>query len=948
MRLLYLPLAILITYTLLTGCGTAKNTRTSRTVQNLTSKYNILYNSNILLDESVRQLDVASPEDYSQLITVYKEPNEAAAQSIAANLDSIIDKSKKIIDDKLYSKYVDDAYLMIGKAEYYKARFFSAAEFFTYVYNNYPDGKTIRQKALVFQARSLIQLDKLEEAQIALDTAVEHVEDSRRTKRHSADVYATAAQYLIKTGKETGAIKMLQDALHAKGVKGNKLRWTYVLAQLQERNQQFDEAYKNYTSIVKSNAPFDMAFNAGLGRIAVESSKEGKEIDKVARLKSLLKDDKNRNFADQIYYRIGDVYVSRNETEQAIKSYNRAVRLSTTNQNQKGLAYLRVADIYFKNGDYIGAKTYYDSTLIALSPSYKGYDLIRRKANNLELLASRFKTIGHEDTLQTLAKLSETERDTRVGAIVREQVEKAQMLSLNNSATDNLVAGIDQPGITGTTQEGKFYFNNTSAISQGLSDFKRRWGNRKLEDNWRRSTRNAAEEMLNAADNPDAAPAGISQGNNSGPQTPEAIRENLIKSIPLTETALQASNEHIAEAYYDIASFYRDELKDKPESIKTFEDLLKRVPESSYKLSVYYNLYRLYSDVDTAKSEEYKNLLLSKYPESPFAKTIIDPDFGKKSSDKELALNTAYNAVYELYSQKKYKETLQAITKLGTEFGQNELSPQLSYLNALATGHTQKLPEFEKTLTEIVEKYPNDKLVTPLVQQHLLYIGSYRSLFTTRTTALTEFNPFEPAVLEPETQQAPSVANVPVASGTTAVTPVNPAVKPPTPNQKPAVTAPVNKPVEKPNATNVATPVVTTPPKAEPVPVPVVPKVKPPYDLPPVAEYYFVINVSDPGVTLSSSRFGIGQFNRSSFSGNPIKHQLKAIADEAQIIFVGPFENLDVAKYYETQILPLMKDIMKVPSEKYSTFVITKVELDKLTDNKKINAYLDFYKNINK
>ena len=902
-----------------------------------------------MLDESIRQLDVASPEDYSQLITVYKEPNEAAAQSIAGNLDSVIDKGQKIIDDKLYSKYVDNAYFMIGRANYYKARFFSSAEFFTYVYNNYPNGKALRLQSLVFQARCLIQLDKLEDAKISLDTAMAHVNDSKRTKRHAADVYATAAQFFIKSGKETAAIEMLKQALDSKGINGNKLRWTYVLAQLQERNKEYDDAYKNYTTIVKSNAPFEMAFNAGLNRIAVEDSKEGKKVDKVARLRSLLKDDKNQNFVDQIYYRIGDVHLSKNETEQAIKSYNTATRLSTTNQNQKGLAYLRIADIYFKNGDYVSSKTYYDSTLLSLSPSYKGYDLIRRKANNLELLASRYRIIGHEDTLQTLARLPEADREARIGALVREQIEKTQFLSQNNAAPEPMIAGIDRPEISGTAQEGKFYFNNTAAISLGLSDFRKRYGNRKLEDNWRRSAKTSTEELLNAADNPDAPSVGIRPNNNSELQTPEAIRNSLVASLPLTDSTLQASNQHIAEAYYDIASFYRDELKDNQEAIKTFEELLNRVPESTYKLSVYYNLYRLYTDINPQKSEEYKALLLSKHPESPFAKTISDPEYSKKTSEKEAVLNSTYNSIYELYSQKKYTETLQEIARFETDFGNNVLSPQLSYLEALAIGHKQKLPEFEKALHIIVNTYPKDKLITPLVQQHLAYINNYRQLFETRETALTEFNPFEPAALEPVTQQAPIVANVTATK--------QPSVTGTAQNNTPATLKPVTKPGVKTADQKPANTATTGIPKTDPTAItttqvqavaPVVPKPKPPYDLPEVAEYYFVINVMDPGVNLSSSRFGIGQFNRSRFAGAPIKHQLKAVGSEGQLIFVGPFENFDSAKFYERNIIPLMKEIMKVPAEKYTTFAITKAELDKLTDVTKVNAYFDFYKNYEK
>nr|WP_305121209.1 tetratricopeptide repeat protein [Pedobacter xinjiangensis] len=724
-----------------------------------------------------------------------------------------------------------------------------------------------------------------------------------------------------------------------------------------------------------------MAFNAGLNRISIEDASSGENIDIIARLRSLLKDEKNKNFVDQIYYRIGDAYLDRNENHSAIESYNTAIRLSTNNQNQKGLSYLRIADIYFKNGDYVAAKAYYDSTLSTLSPSFPGYDIISRKGNNLELLANRYRIIGREDTLQILARLSEEERNLRIGALVREQLEKTQQLSQNNSAPESMIAAIDNPGTLGGTTEGKFYFNNTTAISQGLSDFKRRWGNRTLEDNWRRSGKTASEALTSVADNA-GTPTNGNMGSSTGILTPEVLENSYRNNIPLTDSALQASNQRIADSYYDIASFYRDELKDRTEAINAFEELLSRAPESSYKLSVYYNLYRLYSGLDEQKSEKYKNLILSGYPESPFARVIVDPDYSRKSNEKEAALNNAYNEIYDLYTEKKYSQVIQGVQSIESKYGINVLSPQLAYLNALAVGHTQKLPPFESGLQKIVSDFPADKLITPLVQQHLSYINTNRSLFEDRPTALTEHNPFELLLTEPEPvviaqnnqnaarqtddarkpvtqpvqKQVQDASKSPVPERSVPARPVpdpdvnQPAVQQPLPGESTGQPSPQNTVDNNSTAQPVPQPSVK-PEEVQPTPAPVAqpqvdtPKPKPLFDLPPVGEYYFVINVQDPAANLNSSRFGIGQFNRTRFSGTSIKHQLKEVNNENQLIFIGPFDNYDSAKYYERGLLALIKDIMKVPAEKYNTFVIVKQELDNLTNSTQINAYLEFYKN---
>lgn len=888
------------------GCITPQDSVTSRGMQNLTARFNIIYNANLLLEESSANIENAIPDNYSQLLPVYKEPTEEVSATEVAILDSIIKKANTIIDEKVNSNYVDEAFLLIGKSNYLKSQFFNAAEYFTYVYDTYPLEKDTRQTSLVWKARALLQLQNLPEARNTIDTALKYIETS---KGNIADVYATYAQFLITTQKYAEAITILEKAIETGSKKRNEIRWRYILAQLQAKNQQYDEAYKNFSAVVKSNASFEMAFNANINRIEIEEELSGKTTDRITRLKSLLRDDKNLDFTDQIYYHIGNILAERNSPEEAILNYNTSVRKSTRNLDQKGLSYLKLADIYFNNAHYVKAKAYYDSTLNTLSPKYPGFDLIRKKSTNLDLLAKRYQTIAREDTLQALARMTETEREERIGELVRLQASNA-IAPEDQQFTNSLLAGIDNPSSQKPT-EGKFYFNNSTALSQGFSDFKRKWGNRRLEDNWRRATKTAAETTLSMSADPDA-PIGASLGANNNSRNPENIRQDYLKDLPLTEPLLQQSNQKIAEAYYDIANFYKDELKDEIVAIKTYEELLERTPQSSYSLPVYYNLYRLYESSDSQKSNHYKNLILSNHPDSPFAKAIIDPNYYREADEKERALNEQYDKVFNLYTARKYAEILPAIQELEQTYGNNKLSPQLAYLNALAVGHTKKLPAFENVLEQVVAAFPSDLLITPLVKQHLQYIQENREQMTNRSTALIDFDPSLAFFTE----------------------------EPEAPLQ--AVTQhimPQNEPVNTPNI------------EESPVPVPALTENSgsetnnSQFSLPGAADYYFVINITEPRYNLSSSRFGIGQFNRSQYSGSSLKHQLQNAANENELIYVGMFKTYEDVKAYETAILPLLNDIMKVPAAHYTTFVITKEGLDKLKNRQSINSYIEFYKN---
>nr|WP_139377447.1 gliding motility protein [Daejeonella lutea] len=867
-------------------------------MQNLTAHYNIMYNANLLVDDSERNIELITTDDYERLISVYKEPKEATAQGEIKNLDQAILKANVIANEKSLSNYVDDAYFLIAKANHLKANFYNASEFFTYVYNSYPEEKELRQAALAWKARSLIESERFEEAEATLDTALKYI---KTEKESVGDIYATKAQLHLYANQDEEAINMLEQAIKNARNRQHKIRWTYLVAQLQQITKKPEAAYDNYTEVVKSNAPFDMAFNANLNRISIRDEQNGNKVSRSQQLRSLLKDDKNKDFVDQIYFQIGNSYAAENDMEKAIENYNLSVKNSTKNLIQKGLSYQKLAQIYFDQSDFIRSKAYYDSTLAALPKTYPDYALINTKAANIELLADRLTTISQQDTLQMLASLPEADRDLRIGALVREQTLKA--LKSAEAFASSSLPGPTQ-ALANSVKEGKFYFNNSIALKQGLLDFKKRWGNRKLEDNWRRSQKSASD--ISSTISPDQAIANPFQQSVPDPTASniETIRRTFIEGMPLTPEQKLASDQKIASAYFDIANYYREVSLDTAEAVNTYEKLLSRFPENPNKLAIYYNLYRLNLTVNPKRAEEFKQLLLNDFPDSPFAKIILDPQYNQRSDEQEIAYNKFYNEAYDLYSVKKYDQVLSQVDKYGQSFTGRPMPAQLDYLRALAIGRTQRLPQLETAFKELITAYPDDKIIVPLVKEHLEFINANRALLSERLVVLIDNDPNgDRFVQEP--------VNEPVA---TVISTRSPEVKPVTvtENRK----APVSVPAEV-NSLFV---------KEE------------------SALFYFVINVFDPVVNLSSSRFGIGQFNRINLPRAGLKHQLKNVNKQNQLIFVGPFEGRGAAQDYYNSINPMMKEIMKIPAAKYSTFYINQQNLDKITDRATLDQYVEFYK----
>ncbi len=878
-------------------------------MQNLTAHYNILYNAKELINESERNIQLAYSDNYDRVIPVYKEPNETISQSELKKLDDAILKANTIANQKSLSKYVDNAYFLIGKANHLKSNFYNAVEYFNYVYLNYPKEKEIKQASLAWKTRSLIASNRLEEAEASIDSALRYI---RSEKKSVSDIYASRAQLHIYAKEDAQAITLLAKAIKSGRNKQRKIRLTYLIAQLQEINNLQKDSYLNYTRVVKSNAPFEMAFNAKLSSINLKNKLSGDTSSLTRQIAAMLKDDKNRDFTDQIYFQIANSYADANTIDKAIENYNNAISKSTKNVTQKGLAYLKLAELYFNQTDYVKSKAYYDSTLLALPSIYPDYALIKKKADNLELLADRLSIIARQDTLQMLAALPESDRTNKVNSLVKLEALKIQTRIANSKS-----GGSSSNQMSSTNGDSKFYFNNSIALNQGLSDFKKRWGTRKLEDNWRRSQKTASDISTGASPflTPDKDPfQQLKTAENAADL--DSLRKTLIESIPLNREMKLASDQKISSAMFDIANYYQAVSTDTAQAVKTYEQLLKRFPENSNQLAVYYNLYRLYRSVNPKRSDEYKNILLKKYPESPFAKIILDPEYSQKADEQELAFNLFYNEAYNLYTSKNYADVLKMVEQQIVQSGVKKLSTQLAYLASLALGHLQKLDQLEIAFKNIVESNPDDQLIVPLVKLHLAYIDSNRTSMSNRVFALLDNDSKENTfIVEPVLEQV-VVAKQNTEQKTEPTTTSTPAVP-----EKEAIFEAKKKEI-KPEAT-----VITEF-----------------FDLDESADHYFVVNVSDPSVNLSSSRFGIGQFNRVNLPGTVIKHQLKSITNQNQLIFVGPLTGLEAAKNYFNQINPLIRDIMKIPATKYSTFFINKQNLDKISDVETLERYVKFYK----
>ena len=955
------------------GCSLQKKSNFNRVMQNLTAHYNILFNANEIL--RLKQISYATSfvDNYNEILSVYQDTTPQTT-TVDKDLEQATTKANTIITIKEQSKYLGDAYLVLGKANYLEGNYYNAVEYFNYVSHSFTQRPDLLQQALTWKTRTLLYLDRPKEAKPVIDTAILTINPKKN--RYIADIYAAKLQYDVDVQDYADGEEMANQAVQYCRDKTQRLRWTFILAQIEELNNKLDGAYKNYAAISRSNALFEMAFNASLNMIRIEDTENGVKINRIDKLLGLLKNPNNKEFKDQIYYQVAQLEFADKHIDLAIKYYNLSLRASIKNQSQKGLSYLRLAEIYFKNkADYLTSKKYYDSTLTALPPNYPGYQSIKKKGNNLQLLADRLEIIAREDTLQALARMDKKTRDSLIDKMVNDRILQQQAAA---TATAGNAAASNSGGQGNSFKGGSFYFDNATAVGQGYTDFKKAWGNRKLEDNWRRSNRSNSDIASSSANstqgNDPDAPINRAQ-NSRNASTAGSFRKELVQGLPLTAALLAESNLRIYNAYVDIGNFYRDVMDDKPDAIATYEQVLRRFPDDPNRPAIYYNLYRLYGDVDQAKSDMYKNKLLKGFPDTPFAKIISDPEYAKKLYNADAAFTDAYNVVFGLYGHKEYKEVISCVPDLLKQYPNNKLSAQLYYLQTLAQGHFEKEGPFRDSLQEVAKRYPNDRLIVPLVTQHLAYIDKNQAELQARNVVLPDEDPQEvPFAMAPEYAEKANYRKV-IKAGPVFAT--KPAQRIPDKKQPPPITiTPKLQPNKPPVNNNVATKKVDTvarPPAqaaavvqpntlvnnsdvdAQPAvtlsqpnkqainnPVVTAPSI---FSMGDSTNYYFAVNVNSGTTNLASSRFGIGQFNRANYAGKGFKHQLKDVGNDDQVIYVGRFTSLEDAKDYARQIIPLLPDIMKVPKDKYSFFIITKENLDKLADKTKLDSYIDYYQN---
>jgi tetratricopeptide (TPR) repeat protein len=683
----------------------------SKIYHNITARYNGYYNATERMKTAVQTLERSNVDDYDKVLSVFQFADEAKSRAVQPDMDEIFKKAGTIVQKHGPSKWVDNSYLLIAKTHFYKRDYYSAIEVFQYINDRYKNTQE-SYEATIWIMICKLMLKKNDEAfSVAsnLKTDLDNFSDENK-----ALYYATLSEYYIRQQEYIQAQKNITKTLkYAKG-RTYRTRLRFILAQLYQRNGKVNQAILNYQAVIKKNPPYEMAFNAKLN-IGRTYDPQNPESVKLARsnLRAMARDDKNLAYLDKIYYELGNIDMIEGKPDQAIADYKLSL-LNFKDQNTKALTYLKLADLYFKLAQYPLAQAYYDSTGMYLSTKYEGYDQLIAMKKVLSEIVKNLLIIQTEDSLQRLSKLSDAERKAIIDRYNKDK-EKEKEKENRKNASDNQPNNNNNNNAPQNNNDyvqaagDEWYFYNPAAIAQGFSEFTKRWGSRNNEDFWflmDRKTMNNDQKQDEKKDVPTPDPK------NPGKKTPDQKAPENKKpvtdvKVPTTKEELDASNARIIDAYVANGLIYKDKLNDAKEALKIFETLLQRFPDNPYLAKVYYYMYKCYADLkDVPKSNQYKELVLNKFPNSDYA-NIIRHTADKNTSAGGSEETRFYEATYDLYKQENFTEVIKRCDEALGRFTGSNLLGKFDYLKALAIGKTQGEEKFIAQLQYVVKTYPN-------------------------------------------------------------------------------------------------------------------------------------------------------------------------------------------------------------------------------------------------
>lgn len=988
--------------------GDKKWTILRRFTQNGVTKFNWNFNASTRLEAALERAKISFRDDYTHLLPFYNYSFDQLAQD--KELDSVIVKANTgILIHDLRNTWIDNLYMLMGRAYFYKKEFDTA--YLTFQYINYvfspreKDGYDMpigsnsteggsafsistkektdlvhkvwssppsRNEAFIWQIKTYLAKDELPEAAGLIET-LKH--DPNFPERLQTDLYEVQAWWFYKQSINDSAAIYLEKALPNAADKQEKARWEYLIAQLYEKINDHQKALAFYERAINHTLDPIMDVYGRLNSIRQNKGDEKVIQENIDALVKMAHRDRYINYRDIIYFAAAQMELERNNKPGAKDLLLKATRFTNPNGDNanKSRAFLVLAGLSFDDRDYKDAKRFYDSVTVVDS-SILAQDVYNMRKGALSRIVEQQNIIDRQDSLMRIAGMPEQEREAFVRKLakqLRKQIGLKEEDTPGNTNNNKLNDNNAPADLFGDNSKGDWYFYNASLKSKGFTEFKAKWGVRQNVDNWRRMS--AVRNAINQA-----ATANPLAGNLSSGVTPEGgmpndfTYEGLMKKLPLTEVQKQQSNDSVENAQFRLGKAYMDGLEDYAGAIPELEDFLQRFGYSNLRPEALFLLYQCYLKTgNTARANSVAAELKEKFAGTTFEKTISHPNGTPEEIAAKEGATKQYEHIYNLFIEGSFDDALYQKKIADSLYGKKYWTPQLLYIQSVYFIR-QRLDDSAKTaLQNIISLAPN----TPMAEKAktMIDVLSRRQQIEDYLTKLQIERPKEDSITiidEQSNQVVQKPVTPPVVAPTVEEKPeqpvketnINPTAikKDSTQNKpKPGVTDGLKsnpltiksnippRPVDTAQQkTAEKPPVVDSVIKARPV---IIAPGKPIFTYAPNAPHYvaMVMNKVDP-VYITEARNAFNRYNKEKFYNKPLQIGNLAMTDTTRLMTIGNFENAATAIDYMEKVrkAATLDLIPWLPVAKYSFIIVTDTNLNMLQETKDMDTYKAFLQQV--
>ena len=741
-----IPIAALIALLITAGCSTEKNTAQSRWWHSFNARYNTYYNGTLAYIDGSLEKETGNKDNFTEMIPLYTVGNKASRDLGKSNFDRAIEKSQKAIklhsikkrpqwtksrrktekdiewlNRKEYNPFLWKAWMLMGRSQFMKGSFDEAASTFAYMSRLYSTQPAIYGRARAWLAKCYIEEGWIYDAE---DVITKIKRDSLHWRAVKEWDY-TYADYYIHTKRYAEAIPYLRKVIKHEMRRKQRAREWYLMGQLEAALGHKENAYKAYKRVIRLNPPYELEFNARIAMSEVMAGTQSKKM--IRRLKRMAASDNNKDYLDQVYYAIGNIYILQKDTANAIAAYEKGNKKSTRNGIEKGVLLLTLGNIYWDKEDYSNAGRCYGEAIGLLDKERDDYEQLSERSKVLDELVPYTDAIHLQDSLQTLAKMPEAERNKAIDRVIealkkKEKEERDAQAELNAQQQMAQQGGMNNMNNANnmmnntTDKSGKWYFYNPTAVSQGKATFQKMWGRRENVDDWQRVNKtvvslndNPAEmtdEMRDSIAAAEAAADSLENVMDSAQNNPHK-REYYLKQIPFTEEQVAESNKIIEDGLFHSGIIFKDKLDNLPLSEKNLRRLTDNYPEFENMDEAYYHLYLLYSRrQDKAQANVYLDKLKQNYPESQWTVLLSDPYFEENAKFGEHIEDSLYAATYNAFKAGRYNEVSTNTALSAQRFPLGANRDKFIFIGGLSKLNSGDSNGCLTDMEEVVSKYP--------------------------------------------------------------------------------------------------------------------------------------------------------------------------------------------------------------------------------------------------